>query len=55
MELMRKMSEAQELFTRLVLNVSYDPTSNFVLSEEQLRINLKSIGIHDIDENEADF
>lgn len=54
-ELMRKMSEAQELYMRLVLNVSYDPNDTFTLSEEQLRINLKGIGVHDIDENATDL
>ena len=40
---------------RLVLNVSYDPTDDYSLSEEQLRMNLQSIGIDNLEEHEADL
>jgi len=44
-DLMEKLSEAQERFSKEVLEVKYDSADNSVLSKDQLRANLAALDI----------
>lgn len=51
-ELMEKLSSAQEIFTKDILELSYDAADTSILSKDKLRENLNRFGIENFSEED---